>query len=204
MALTRCPFSSCPQQSIVLMCIISDQHFSLVGNITLIPLLFSCLPQNISTGLAIAGVIVIARSIKLVREKDPQMFSCTFTLLIGVHCVLSQFDILLHKMSFFLCFSRMSHSVVLFHLCRSQNFKLRVTSPHALLRGTSAFVGKSIRSQRKDLKWSMSQFICLLSLHYFQSIRVIRERGDHESMCTITPEIHGLYDSEPLIYGLAA
>uniref|UniRef100_A0A3B4GAT2 Uncharacterized protein n=1 Tax=Pundamilia nyererei TaxID=303518 RepID=A0A3B4GAT2_9CICH len=68
MALTRCPFSSCLQQSIVLMCIISDQHFSLVGNITLIPLLFSCLPQNISTGLAIAGVIVIARSIKLITK----------------------------------------------------------------------------------------------------------------------------------------
>lgn len=63
-------------------------------------------------------------------------------------------------------------SVVSFHFLRPPNFKLHLRSPLVLLSGTSAFVGKFIRSQRKDSKWSMSQFTCQSSRLCFQSTRV--------------------------------
>lgn len=64
-------------------------------------------------------------------------------------------------------------STVSFRLFRSPNFKLRLRSPLASSRGTSAFAGKFIRSQRGELKWNMSRFICRSSRRYFQNTKVI-------------------------------
>lgn len=61
----------------------------------------------------------------------------------------------------------------LFHFFRSPNSKRCLTSPLASWKEMSAFVGKCIWSQRKDFKWNMCQFTCLLSLNWFQNTEVM-------------------------------
>lgn len=142
------------------------------------------LTQHISTGLAIAGVIVIARSIRLVREKGPRVsmnalahissskLNTWGSTLFGSASSPEPFNPKFHFVLFTSCIFRYFTPGLSFHFYRSQNFKLHPRSLLILSRGTSASEGKFVRSQKKDSMWSMSRFMYQAFLHYFQGKRV--------------------------------
>lgn len=139
--------------------------------------------------LAAAGVVVIVRSLKLVRDKNSNTTYSNIKILLFKVDVdsngfnrtkpVGKFQIICCKS----CCLRLNHVVLLnialacLRLFRQPGFEPPLIFPPVLSRGTSASEGESAPSQTEGWRWNTSPYTCLSSRHYCQKSKVTQVAG---------------------------